>query len=698
MSKHTDLTGQIVVSASTDGPIARVDPDAVTIGYDYFFNLTLSSVETGRSETVRVSTAFTTTLGVPTISVVPSQTFEANFDGFGIRISLTVDTAGSALADTFTTGIATTLFDYITVQDAATMREIIVGELPFLSVPILSNEPHAAYSAIQTNPMNGPITITRTDSVVENTVSVYINGVKQLPSTYTVSPTSITVNSVDFNRKVYVVLEGELANSTSIGWVSWTVPTQAQLDTDGAQPFSVWKPYVGEYSLLMAPSTLQLNDAVEYEAQPLKLNDGTKISRYRTEWADWEQTTDTVYSRAQTVLSGGPITITHTEVIPVQRTTVYVNGLVQLKSAYSILGDTITVTSVPFGNTVHVIIRRYEPTADELKFSPETADNLRIQRQYKQDYQYVKQEVRQLDGTASKPIYYFWVKNRQVIARGKKLSVQAIAQQLRTGPQHFMTFQTAPGGMLGDGTTSNPYRYDAITVSGLTYTVTRNDTFKLRFTRNFTLRDEPRELDLKNVHTEWALIRPGQRSRVPEQLWNKLMDSAAGADAAGNSIPSLRRVLYDERNGTKTQFGFGIEQTLAPANLLRFSLAYTVVNTTLRKDTPLGPIPDWIQFIDAVVNIQELVEYNDSAQLQQAKDDKVRAVYEAFFSTPELVRQTLSSVWTSATIAQLNELFFSALEDMLASNLELTDIFKTSRLSAYSIRIVNPAVTAPSYE
>lgn len=221
--------------------------------------------------------------------------------------------------------------------------------------------------------------------------------------------------------------------------------------------------------------------------------------------------------------------------------------------------------------------------------------------------------------------------------------------------------------------TPRSLRYDAITISGLSYVVTKDDTFKLRFTRNFTLRDDPQDLDLKDTHVEWMLIRPGQRTTIPEALWEKMVNSACGADAAGNTLPAPRRVAYDERNGTRTQFGFGADQVLAPTELIKSTLLFTILNTQLVDDSGSIPVPDYMTFLD----------FSES---------------DTWFETAESTRNTLTRIWNEGKVSQINELFFAVLEDILAANYELTDIFKTSRLSAYSIKVVRSSPIVPTYE
>lgn len=489
-------------------------------------------------------------------------------------------------------------------------------------------------------------------------------------------------------------LSNDLVNPLQAGWRVWNVPTQAQLDADGQPPVSSWKPYAGDYASIDGNFD-EIQNAVAYALKPLTLKNGVAVNRYETTWADWTtlknevltfpKNDELLYEAAR---DGDVVTFTNNVNFEATSTSVYVNGIAQLKASFTLSGKQLSVKGVRDSSKVTVIIRKYEPTIKELAFDPAVADDLSFQRQYKRDYEYVSLPVRDSEGSLSSTIYFFWVKNKTTPALGKKQSVQAVAQQLREGPANFLTFQNLLFERDGDGTetidpanesATGPYRnyrnfrYDAIAISGLSYVVTKDDAFKLRFTRNFTLRDDPEELNLKNVHTEWALMRPGQKIRVPESLWLKLTDSVVGEDIGGNVIPAIRRVLYDERNNTRTQFGFGSEQTLAPAELLRSSIIDSIVNTKLLDESSTTPIPDYITFLD----------FDRSDE---------------WFATPAAARQTMTAIWNQAKVAQINEVFFAALNDVLASNYELSDIFKTSRISAYSIKVVNSAPIAPTFE
>ena len=474
-----------------------------------------------------------------------------------------------------------------------------------------------------------------------------------------IDPSSLITDSTEFsnysNDPQYIVNNGA-------GWRAWNVPTQAQLTADSRVPNSVWLPYLGAFTQLN-PVTISTIQSGAAGAETFTLNNGTVIEKYQTSWGDWTALTGTSYHT--TAVSAGNVSFVLDTGVTVDRVSVYVNGVAQLTGTYSLVGTALTVFAVTQGHIVTVIVRAYSPTSAELAFDPATADNLLIQRQYKVDYQHVAIPIRDESGTITSTKYYFWVKNRTTAARDKKLSVKAVSTLLIDGPSQYLTFQH-----INDVA---PFFYDAITISGLSYVVTKDDTFKLRFTRNFTLRDDPQQLDLKDTHVEWTLIRPGQRTRIPELLWEKMTNTACAKDAAGNTLPSPQRTAYDSRNGTDTRFGFGVDQVLAPSDLVVSTLLFTILNTKLVDSSGAVSVPDYMTFLD----------FNQS---------------DTWFSSPENTRNTLTRIWNEAKVLQINELFFAVLEDIIASNYQLTDLFKTSRLSAYSIKVVNAAAAEPTYE
>lgn len=210
-------------------------------------------------------------------------------------------------------------------------------------------------------------------------------------------------------------------------------------------------------------------------------------------------------------------------------------------------------------------------------------------------------------------------------------------------------------------------KYKAITIANLNTFVSKDNTYKLRFTRDFTLRNDPNELDLKNVHTEWELIRPNAKQKIPEQLWNKIVDSACGQDIIGNALPSKVRIDYDKRHGTYTRYGFEKDQIFVENELIINSLYQAILNPKTTIWVNGSYVPDFINNLD----------YTQSGQ---------------WFATPTSTRQILNYIWNYATAAQINGIFFELLEDALANNYEFSDLFKTSRLSIHSITTIQEKI------
>lgn len=620
-STFSGFTGQVTVQAYTHTDkvgVIRFQDDPVTaapvLGADglptgeFDIKTFLRVVEdaSGEEEIIAIRNDRGTSSSVPygaTFTTFIGQTFTFDIPAFGLRLTIKSTTNGSINSEVMVGFIASALGNDITLFDAVGVQRVVADPDPSV-----------------------------------------------LPYPGTLSNDALDpVNS----------------NNNGIGWRAWNVPTQAELDADSRVPDSKYYPYVGPYAAFTTtPVQTVLDGAADAS---FTLNNGTVIERYQTAWADWSELKQLTLRAVQTLAGVQPLVFMNLPTgTTADRLSVYVNGVSQLTGTYSLVGTTLTVLKVPFGQYVIVIVRPYAPTAAELAFDPAVVDNLLIQRQYKSDYQYVELPVRDDAGMIVSTKYFFWVKNRTSPAPKNDLSVKAVAQLLTAGPSQFLTFQNIQKPV-------DTWEYSALAINGLNYIVTKNDTFKLRFTRNFTLRDDPQQLDLKDTHVEWSLIRPGQRTKIPEVLWRKLVNTACGLDEAGNTLPSPRRSSYDDRNGTRTQFGFGADQVLAPTALVTSTLLFTVLNTQLLDESGTVPIPDYMLFLD----------FNES---------------DTWFNTAINTRNTLTTIWNRAKVSQINELFFAVLEDMIASNYELSDLFKTSRLSAYSIKVVRPGPVLPSYE
>ena len=710
--KYTALTGVLTFTYEYSHPtIQQVNANGDQIGYLHETYLVCTS-DTGAFEKVLVDAVLApTTTGA--IAYTQNEAKYVEFSALGLRVRAVVKTSADYAIETVPAAIAVTFASRFKVLDAVYVTPII--DLPDAyrdeTTTTLTNDPSdpiflrniqidtgasrlefARVVSTSNIELGGLLSVDGVQLVVNDLVLVIGQNNSALNGLYVVhsddwvqydfemskSIVSIAEGVLNFNK--YYFSEGPSTNSTkisfnevqSLGWRAWSVPTQTELDADSRQPNSSWKPYYGDF-VKIAGSSAQVTEAVAYAKSPLTLNNGVAVDRFHTTWTDWEVIADTVYR--ETAVETGSMTIRHNETLDPLVTAVYVNGSSQFGSAFSITDNVVKLDTVRLGSSVVVVIRKYNPSAAELAFDPDVSDDLSIQRQYKKDFEYVESTVRDRDGSIIGTTYFFWVQGKTTPAKQKRMSVQAIAQDLKAGPSCYLTFQVNTDLMRN---AAGQYAYNAVSIAGLANVVSKDDTYKIRFTNDFVLRDDPEEMNRKDVHTEWVLIRAGQRTRIPESLWSKLTDSICGFDAANNQVPSVNRVLYDERNSTRTRFGFDKDQTLAPSELLIQSVKHAIVNTTLRnKSVPVladGTLP--IDFIDWLVDTPQ----------------------DTWFSSAEASRRTMTNIWNRAKPTQINSLFFAALEDILAHNYELTDIFKTSRLSVNSVKVVQPTLAKLTYE
>jgi hypothetical protein len=454
---------------------------------------------------------------------------------------------------------------------------------------------------------------------------------------------------------------------TDYEWRAWDVPSQDDLDADLFSPFNKWQPFVGDEVTVIAGAELvaEMNSI----SNSLTLRSGITVSRYRSDWSNWENLQP---QRIEKISDGRQRLIFSMmdetagisgDVIDANRISVYANGS-QVNPANYVVGPTsIELSSVlPEGTYVVLLVRAYQPTSAELEFDPEENDDLSIQTQYKLDYEYTRISVRDEYGNIVGDEYYFWVQDKTIPQTGKSMSLLQAKQQLQSGPSTFALFSR----LLLNSSVASGAAFDSCAISGLGNLVTKNDSFKLRFLRDFTLRDDPEEIRLKNTHTEWKLIRRTQSSKIPKALWDRLTDAVAGIDSLGNSLPSQVRIDYDARNGTRERFGFTPGQILVETALARDTLTYTIQNTALTVKIGASMYPDYITALDI----------NNSTE---------------WFKTAAAARETMSLIWTTARPAQINEIFFNVLEDALSNNYEFSDIFKTSFITVSSETSINPA-------
>lgn len=452
-------------------------------------------------------------------------------------------------------------------------------------------------------------------------------------------------------------------------FVAWQEPTIDQLANDLPAPNNHWQPVPGDW--VVAPHNAETVALAKLDAvSPISLADGTLISRINSVWGEWEtieafKSDKIILNQANTTnisLADTPTSLLlATGKLNPDNIRVYQNGSLIIATRWS-LDDTNLILNhtVQAGDIITVIVNKPEPTSSELEFDPEVIDDPRKARQFKYDYDYTVIPQRDSEGNIAGKLYYFWVKDKTFPAPGKRISIKNAAEALTRNKNLYLVLED-----IKPATNDVPARFVTAAICGANRIVTRDNVYKIRFTRDFTLRDDPNGISLKNVHTEWALLRQNQTSKIPAVLWNKLVDAICGQDLAGQPVPAKKLVDYDNRHNTQNRFGFDQGQAFVDGALGLETVKYTILNTTVTTETPDSPVPirDSISVID-LTNLAEL------------------------FSTPALIRSTLSKIWAEAKASQVNEIFFAVLEDALTNNSELTHMFKTSMLSAYSIRVL----------
>lgn len=461
-------------------------------------------------------------------------------------------------------------------------------------------------------------------------------------------PDNIFIN--DTSDPDYTIYEYE--------WRSWNVPSQSALNADLVAPRNTWKPYLGDEVVVSASAGVVA--AMKSLGNSVTLKNGIKINRFNSMWTEWSALQQ---YRVETISDGvSNVKFIFADNIDGNRLSIYSNGIQLNPAGYVITGNIVQVVNIlAEGTAIMALYRAYQPTAAELSFNPEIDDDVSIQIQYKRDYQFTTVDVRDELGNISSTKYYFWVQDKTIPQIDKNMSLTQAKTILKNGPSSYTIFSK----LIGTPTIQHPFAaaYDSCAISGLNSLVSKNDSYKLRFLRDFTLRDDPEELSLKNIHTEWSLIRKQQKSKIPKSLWDILTDAVSGEDAGGRQLPSQVRVDYDLRNGTRSRFGFKPGQIFVDTALARASITNVILNTSLTINLVNKTITDYINALD----------FNNS---------------EEWFADANKARITMNLIWNTARASQINEIFFGVLEDALSNNYEFSDIFKTSFITVSSSTVI----------
>lgn len=345
---------------------------------------------------------------------------------------------------------------------------------------------------------------------------------------------------------------------------------------------------------------------------------------------------------------------------------VYVNGqLVDNMHQHATLADVLAQGS---------LASQYKTTArDYVTFVLMPPQELIDSAEYLEDYKYIVVQG------SSAPTYYFWVRNKA--ERGTRHSLSTV--ELRTqivAPQvpYHIFLNCLKAERYTQAVSANikkpmmlPVRYTQVIVKDIASKVAVDNRYALQFTRFFNLRDDlnagTSALDLKNKHSEWYIFRKEQADKIPEALWNLAAEAVTGyklddLDAGTlTPVPSLERVVYDEKFGETSRYGLGDGQA----------------------------------FVDREIGLKSIQQLLESTTYDTAPVDKYDFLESYSFDTPVNIRKAMKYIFVNFSSHAVNTMFFELLQDALANKRDYPGLFKTSWIALHGIKILETVGNTP---
>ena len=485
-----------------------------------------------------------------------------------------------------------------------------------------------------------------------------------------------------------------------------------QSDT-AVMPTGIEASYVYEVVVGVNPDVFQIKDIDTDDPFIVFTDTGANLSVIKTfEDEQWEEHTQLIDAVTVPMLLEGmtnvvfPATVGYTvswtptditlweinDTFPVDtRVDVYKNGiLIQQDVLVTETLGTLEITlidelSINECDIVTIVRRSHQPTDEELAFDPNVGDDGTATIQWSVDYKYSTTTLltnpNDKNSTNTTKYYYFWVEgttDRSNVTQSA-LTVVEIANQIRDIPTPHLIVQRPKDdpylverygygvspyssaysqGVLSESTYQVPVLYREAIIRGVAQYVTDDNRYIVRFTRDFTLRNELRDDSrmLKNRHQEWQLFREAQTSTLPRELWDRLTEALIEHKLTDSSIrvPSLERELFDATYGTDTQYGLGTDQTFVESSM---GLA-TVISYLKDADNDFSP--------------------TDIDSFFLAHD----------FTTPEGIATAMNDIYTSFSSAHVNSIWFNVLHDSMSLRAKYKELMKTSWIALHGIRVL----------
>lgn len=345
----------------------------------------------------------------------------------------------------------------------------------------------------------------------------------------------------------------------------------------------------------------------------------------------------------------------------------------------STLGTNMQINPYDYIDVVHNI---HSLTSEEASFDPTVSDDGTLLVQWKEDYEYSRSVVSVGSSGISTLNYYFWVENSTVNSadsssmslleiRNSMVNMPApyfiVQQPLDANPmldQGYGYDQPDYGTIWGMGEVPEflnkiPIMYREAIVRNISSYINNDSSYMIQFTRDMTLRSTlsspTTELEAKNKHSEWLLFRQHQPNNISLFLWNKVLESLSGVALITRlPVPSLDRVLYDDKYGTETRYGLNLGQTFVD----RVNGINTVLSYLRNSDKDFAPID-----IDNFLNTYD-------------------------FNTSSGVESAMIEIYNTFSSEHVNGIWFELLYDALSSKAKYKGLMKTSWVALHGIQIL----------
>ena len=277
-------------------------------------------------------------------------------------------------------------------------------------------------------------------------------------------------------------------------------------------------------------------------------------------------------------------------------------------------------------------------------------NNFVVDYEYTEDVEYNNLGIEQT-------YYYFWVEDVSTNVKDYDITPKEAQIKLVDQSELYIFFDNVkPASVIdfGDQSYMVPNRFTRHVVKGVRGLINENNRYIIRYPRDFSIRDslDGDSLTRKNLHEEWMLVRSGQLSHIPRDLWDKVTESIIGHLISNSAVlvPSIERVLYDAEFGTDTQYGLGEGQTFVNGALALETVLYHLNNMNTNE-------------VDISVFLQRY-KFDTSDDIIEAMD----ALYNTFSST------------------NVNKIFFDVLLDAFSTKKKYRDVFKTSMVALHGVR------------